>query len=268
VAADEGVDTNGFGHTWFTLERRLGYPFTPLRFDEIGDGALDRYDVLVLPDGSPSGFRDALGQDGRRRLGRWIRRGGLLVGWGGAAEFAVDAGWTGAEMVSEESRGRGATDTVPAGQRLSQIEGLPGTPEPRPPFVSPTAQPSALQPVPGAVLRAELDLTHWLTLGYGRADLPVLADGSDFLTLDPEESNPVVFPREGELVLSGFTWPENTGRLLRGTAHAVSADVGEGAVVLFATDPNFRLVWRSTGRLFANAVLMGPTLAGGAGEAY
>ena len=268
VAAGEGVRPTGYGHTWFTLERRLGYPFSPLRLERVAGGALEEYDVLVLPDGSAAAYRDVLGEDGREALEGWIRRGGVLVGWGGASAFAAGAGLTDAGLVAGEAGRQGAIDTLTAGERLSTIDALPQRAEPRPPAVSPTARPGALVPVPGAVLRAELDLTHWLTLGYGTSDLPVLADGDDFLTLSPSGSNPVVFPEEGPLVLSGFTWPGNTGRLLRGTAHAVAGGLGRGQVVLLATDPNFRLVWRSTTRLFANAVFLGPTFAGAGGAAY
>jgi hypothetical protein len=156
---------------------------------------------------------------------------------------------------------------VPAGGRLSQIESLPARSEPVPPAVSPTAEPGALKDVPGAILRAELDHTHWLTLGYRRAGLPVPAMGDELLTLSPTGSNPVVFPAEGELRLAGFTWPGNTERLLAGTAWSVVERAGDGAVILFGADPNFRLVWRSTTPLFANAVLLGPSL-GASGGGY
>ena len=263
VAAGEGVGTNGYGHTWFVLERRLAYPFTPLPLDRIASGALEPYDVLVLPGGWTGGIRSELGEAGMGRLEGWIERGGVLVGWGGAAAFAVDAELVEADLVRREATGAGATDSLTAEERLDQIDALPGLAEPRPPAVSPTAEPGALQPVPGAVLWTELDLTHWLTLGYGSSDLPVLVDGDDVLTLSPTGSNPVVFPAglaPGELVVSGFAWPGNTARLLGGAAHAVAERAGDGQVVLFASDPNFRLVWRATTRLFANAVLLGPSL--------
>jgi len=267
VAADEGVRTTSYGHTWFTLERRLGYPFTPLRFEALADGALEGYDVLVLPDGSPAAFARGLGEEGSAALEGWIERGGVLVGWGGGAEFAVRNDLSGASLVARVvEEGRGAVDSLVPAERLARIEALPQRREPFPPAVSPTAEPGALQPVPGAILRAELDLTHWLTLGYEGPDLPVLADGDDFLTLSPEGSNPVVFPGEGELGVAGFLWPGNTERLLRGTAHTVAEPLGRGQVILFGGDPNYRLVWRSTTRLFANAVLLGPTL-GTAGRA-
>ncbi len=263
VAAGEGVATTGYGHTWFVLERRLGYPFTPLPLDRVRHGALEDHDVLVVPDGSAGALRSELGEAGLDRLEGWLDRGGLLVGWGDAAGLAADAGLVEADLVRRQAAGPEATDSLTAAERLDRIDALPARREPRPPLVSPTARPGALQPVPGAVLRAELDLTHWLTLGYGTTDLPVLALGDDFLTLSPTGSSPVVFPAEGpeeRLVVSGFAWPGNTARLLRGAAHAVAERRGEGGVVLFASDPNFRLVWRATGRLFANAVLVGPSL--------
>ncbi|MFW6191852.1 MAG: M14 family zinc carboxypeptidase [Gemmatimonadota bacterium] len=260
VAAGEGVDVTSYGAVWFTLERRLGHPFTPLRIDRLGSVDLDRFDVLVIPDASAGALREALGQEGHERLAGWLERGGTLVGWEGTAAWAVDAELVDASLVRREAAGEAATDSLLPRERLDQIEALPQAAEPRPPAISPSARPGALQPLSGAVLRAEIDRTHWLTQGLEEPDLPVLARGDDFLTLSRSGSNPVVFPDEGPLHLAGFVWPGNTERLLGGTAHSVVESVGGGQVILFGVDPNFRLVWRSTARLFGNAVLLGPTL--------
>jgi hypothetical protein len=47
---------------------------------EIGDGALDKFDVLIHPGGSGSGQAKALGDDGRRRVREFVERGGGFVG--------------------------------------------------------------------------------------------------------------------------------------------------------------------------------------------
>ena len=59
-------------------------------------------------------------------------------------------------------------------------------------------------------------------------------------------------------VISGFTWPGNTERLLDRTVWAAVENVGRGSVILFAEDPLFRAFWRGPAGLFQNALLMGP----------
>ena len=112
--------------------------------------------------------------------------------------------------------------------------------------------------LPGAIFRATLDRTHWLTAGYEQVELPVFLDGDTFWKPSAEGASPVVFAADS-LVLSGFVWPDNTARLLRNTAWAVVENQGAGRVVLFLGNPLFRGFWRGTARLVTNAMLMGPT---------
>ena len=59
------------------------------------------------------------------------------------------------------------------------------------------------------------------------------------------------------LHVAGFIWP-TTESLLRGTSYVIDEPTGRGHVVLFAEDPNFRAIWRSTTRLFFNSFLFQP----------
>ncbi len=265
MIADEGVRITAYGAAWFTLERRLGYPFTPIRFRELLDGGLDDLDVLVVPEGSARQYRRALGEEGFEALGGWIERGGTLVGWGpGALDLAADAGWTTAPLAGRPGAdAEEAEDASPPAEEvaaeLARIDALaPGAP--RPPLPSPTARPDRPQPVPGAVLRTRLDPSSWLTLGLPGTELPVLVRGSRVLGLAEEGDSPVVFAEAERLRMAGFLWPETSARWLAGSAYCVIDPRKRGQVILFAHDPNFRLVWRSTSRLFANALLLGPTL--------
>ena len=263
MLADEGVRITEYGAAWFTLEKRLGYPFTPIRFDELLRADLDKLDVIVLPNGSSRAYGKALGEEGAQKLAGWIERGGTLVTWGsGGAEWAIQAELVSSSFVGirEESENEGA-DAGPgeSGERLAEIDEL--APEaPRPPVPSPSADPDRPQPIPGSVARTRLDPTHWLTLGYSRQELPVLVRGHRFLGLSESGENPVVFSEADRLRVAGFFWPGNSELWLAGSAYALVEPKGKGQVVLFAQDPNYRLVWRATSRLFANALLLGPTL--------
>jgi hypothetical protein len=127
-----------------------------------------------------------------------------------------------------------------------------------PPLASPTAasrdKPEAL---PGSIFRATLDRTHWLTLGYEQSQLPVYLEGDTFWRPSKNGANPLVFTGDS-LTLSGFTWPDNTERLLKGSAWAVVENQGDGHVILFLGDPLFRAFWRGPARLVTNAILLGP----------
>ncbi|HET8714160.1 MAG TPA: hypothetical protein VFM23_10815, partial [Gemmatimonadales bacterium] len=113
--------------------------------------------------------------------------------------------------------------------------------------------------IPGAIFRATLDTTHWLTLGYERDRLPVFIDGDVFWKPSKSGSNVAAFSDpEDALLLSGFTWPDNTVRLLKGSAWSVVENQGSGRVVLFLGDPLFRGFWRGPARLLTNAILVGP----------
>jgi len=252
VAAGEGVSATEYGALWFLLERVLRVPFTPVRTAALGGmNNLDEYNVIIFPNGSPGRYESELGESGVRNFAAWIERGGAFIGWQGGARFAMRRGvdWTSSRLVGEDSgtsRSDSTRDTTVAADQ-----------QPAPPLVSPTA-PDGSRPisVPGAIFRAALDQGHWLTWGYPDGELNVMVSGSSFFKPSREGSNPVVFTADS-LHVSGFTWPGNTERLLRGSSWAVVERKGRGSVVLFAASPVYRLFWRSTYRLLTNAMLFG-----------
>jgi hypothetical protein len=157
-------------------------------------------------------------------------------------------------------RGRRAPQTATNQRRTEadQTEKLEGTPPVLPPIASPSSRPGRVpEGVPGAILRATIDRTTYLTYGYEEPDLPVLVASGFFFRPSKEGTNAVVFSPEANqpLRLSGFVWPNNTEKLLRGTTYLYEEPTGRGHVVLFAEDPNFRGFWRATTRLFFNSFL-------------
>ncbi|MDX6271465.1 MAG: hypothetical protein QOD28_2688 [Acidobacteriota bacterium] len=159
---------------------------------------------------------------------------------------------------------RQATQTATEQQREAQdrSEKLDGAPPDLPPIASPSARPGRVpEAVPGAIFRATVDRSTPLTYGYEDASLPVLIDSAYFFRPSKEGTNAVVFTGEANqpLRLAGFIWPNNTERLLRGTAHVIEEPTGRGHVVLYAEDPNYRGFWRATTRLFFNSFLFQPT---------
>src|SRR5439155_4665023 len=208
LAAGDGISETSYGWVWQFLTRDLGTPFTPVPLRSLSNvDDLNDFNVLIIPDGGGGRMRRELGDGGVAKLKAWVQSGGVLVGIGGAGDLAAmkDVGLSTIATVG--------ADTAAKPDPPLAVQG--------PPLLSPSAtakdKPEWL---PGSIFRATLDRTHWLTLGYESDRLPVYVEGSTFWKLSKNGANPVAFVGDS-LTLSGFTWPGNTERLLKGTAWAV-----------------------------------------------
>ena len=247
VAAGDGISETSYGWLWSFLARELNAPFTPVPLRAIGQmGDLQDFNVLIIPDGSGGRMRRELGDGGAEKLKAWVKSGGVLIGFGGAGELAANKDVELASITGVGADSGAKADTTAPGSE--------------PTLVSHTA-PSRDKPewIPGAIFRATLDTTHWLTAGYERNRLPVFLDGDVFWKPSKGGANAATFTDPVDsLTLSGFTWPDNTARLLKGTTWVAVENQGSGRVVLFLGDPLFRAFWRGPAKLVTNAILIGP----------
>ncbi|HYP52456.1 MAG TPA: hypothetical protein VEQ42_02890, partial [Pyrinomonadaceae bacterium] len=175
-----------------------------------------------------------------------------------AQDVTAAAGEQTAQTPRTGPRARQGVTPDPQSADAAQTEKMEGAPPDLPPVASPSARPGRVpEAVPGAIFRATVDRTTPLTYGYEQTTLPVLVDSGYFFRPSKEGTNAVVFDAGGRapLRLAGFIWPGNTEQLLRGTSYVIEEPTGAGHVVLYAEDPNFRAIWRSTTRLFFNSFL-------------
>ena len=228
------VSGQSFGYAWYAFDQRLRYPVTALDADAAAGAALDDFDVLVVPSVSARALERALGEGGRERVAAWVRRGGTLV----TLDAATD--WLASERLGL-SRLRARRDSVREG-------GAPGAPLPA--------------EVPGAIVRVVADTLSPLLAGVGQAELPALVF-SDRIYRAPRDVRPgeavLRYAAAPRLRLAGYLWPEVPARLAE-TPYLWTEAVGEGRVIGFAGDPNFRDLWRGLLPLFANAVFLGPSM--------
>ncbi len=240
VVVDGPVSPEAYGWLWFLLERRLGVRFTAVRADRLGSIELDRYNIVVIPDGGP-GLASSLA-GGMTTIKDWVTRGGTLVCLDDAAELPTLAS---------------------VGLSSSKVVGVPAKPrkdDEEIPHPDSSAAEAARRPqfVPGTVFWATPDPRQWLTWGYGEGRIPVMVQGSTMLTPTKEGANALRFDRV-PLTVTGWTWPE-TERRLAHSAFAVDEPNGNGHVVMLAGPVLFRSYWRNTERLLTNALLYAPAL--------
>jgi hypothetical protein len=240
VITEEPTRQTSYGAIWYLLEKRYGVPFTALRLAYFDQVDLYRYNVLVLPHGSPAGYRRAFGKKGVERIKEWVKNGGVLVAIKGAAAFAADS-----EVNLTSARLMGAKPEKPA-EGKEKAAGKPedkksATKEVKPDFT------------PGAILRVKLDPRHFLTLGYDD-EVPVLVY-SDYILKPSKEGANVGLFADKDVRISGFVW-EETEKLFPKMAYLIDEPVGRGHVILYADEPIFRLFWRGLERLLLNSILL------------
>jgi hypothetical protein len=255
VVTEEPTDDRSYGATWFTLEQRLGLPFTALRTDQIRNADLGRYNVIVLPHGSPSAYQDILGEPGISKLRRWTQDGGTIVLLKGAAAFGTRKGveWTASTLKRHEATIRLFFEDGEAGLKTGPNKEQ----EQKAEADKPLTRDMDLVRTPGAILRVKVDPEHWLGFGYDR-DTAATVQSNYAFTLSKTALHVAAFPGDDQLELAGFMWPEARKALAK-SLFAWVEPAGRGQVIFFAEDPNFRASQISTLRMFFNAVVLGPS---------
>jgi hypothetical protein len=223
VVAGEQVSQTSCGAIWYLLEQVAGLKFSMLTLKNLSRVELNRFNVILLPDGY--GYASTLGKAGIDRLKEWVRRGGALIGFEGGGVWFTDkeSGISSATVVGEG-----------VGKRPTELA--------------------------GALFKAKIDLEHSLGYGYAQEEIPVPMMGSTFLKPTTKGSNVVTFGK-APLRLSGFVWQGNTEEILAGTSYVLDEPLGRGHAVLFLNDPAFRALWAGLRRMVWNSILFMPAIS-------
>ncbi len=265
IAWDRPVSPNSAGWVRYLLEQRYGIPCSPLRTHQVDDVELDRFTVLILPEGS--GYERVLGKSGAAAIKGFVERGGVLVTLGSATRWL-----TGEDMklLASEAEPRqkpkdekgDKSDKSEKGDKPAK-SGEGDKPKDAPAADEPFDYAKAIRPdkesppaVPGAIVQVTVDPEHWLGFGYsGTAD--VVHDSANIFTpvkLD-RGTNVAIYAPADRLVRAGFVWDE-TKRQLPQKAFLVHQPFGRGHVVAFAEDPNVRAFADGLNLMLLNAVLL------------
>jgi hypothetical protein len=272
------------------LERRFSQPVTVVRVASLARADFAKYDVIVLPSGN---YATMIPEAVINRLKDWLRAGGTLVTLAEASRWATGSGVglldtnlllkdgrvdtpqgaqgaagasgaTGAAGASGASGATGATGAAgAAGAGAAGATGAAGAAgaKPQPAFDYDKAiQPDRERPdaQPGALLRVTIDTDHWLSAGSDAETQVVIEGQRVFAPIKLNSGRNVgVYAKKETLVASGLVWPDGLDLLVQ-KAFLMHQPFGQGHVVAFAEDPNYRAYAEATMLLFMNAVLLGP----------
>lgn len=234
------------GHTWHLFDQVLKYPTTRVKGRDFDRVDLSKFNTIVLPDGqysSETGFNESRA----KILSSWVQSGGTLITLRGATEWAVgeDIGLLKNKIVK-----RTVTAITKSDDESKNKDESKDKEKEKPEEVNPDN-------VPGAFLRANVFQQHWVTFGF-EPQLDVFYTGRIVLSPTKETAGRslVTFAKRDEILTSGFCWPKSL-ELLAETPYVVYRGEGQGHIIAFTDDPNFRAMYPSLQRLFINAAMFG-----------
>ena len=251
LAWDAPTSSLSAGWARFSLERRFNQPVTTMRVGTMGRATLSNYDVIVLPAGS---YGAALNDTMRDRLREWMRTGGTLITLGEASRWAASAGLLDTYTELRDGRPDRPAGTAPAAGETARRE-KPEAYSFDEAITPPRERPEATS---GVIVRVRVNMEHWLSSGTD-GDVQVMVEGDRVfrpLTLD-RGTNVGVYADGDRLVAGGLVWAEVRAQL-SGKAYLMHQPVGDGHLIAFAEDPNFRGFTELTQMLLMNAIVFGP----------
>jgi hypothetical protein len=284
LAWDTPTQTLSAGWTRYTLERRFGQAATAVRVSSLARAVLSDFDVIVLPSGNYAG---AINEAMVARLKDWIRGGGTLITLAEATRWATgeNVGLLDTKPLLKngnldrpgDTKAPGMPAPNAAGAGTAKPGGAPAKPADQSASAKPTAVPAdekapdvydydkAIQPErerpdaqPGAILRVMVDTEHWLSAGQDEEAQAIIEGDRVFAPLRLSSGRNVgIYAKKERLIASGLIWPENQDLLVQ-KAFAMHQPTGQGHVIAFAEDANYRAFSEGTMLLFMNAVLLGP----------
>ncbi|MEL7832444.1 M14 family zinc carboxypeptidase [Fodinibius sp. Rm-B-1B1-1] len=234
MVVGEGTSSYEVGEAWFLLNMHVGMDVTKIRSRQFPSTDLQRYNTIILVDGNYSKWKKST----VKKVRRWVRSGGVLITNEDASRWAIEK-----ELVSEDLI-KTFEDTAESKKRYNYEE---------------QADRWRADTIPGTILEADIDPSN--PIAFGTPDRRQLFIKNSSLFLDQSE-NPyaTVAQYTNEPFVGGHINDKNLDKV-RGTSAVVARSEGNGNVILFADDPNFRSYWHTTSRLFLNAIFFGQNLS-------
>jgi len=237
IVGGKGTSSYGVGEQWYLLDQRLRMPAPIIELQHFASADLQDYSHLLLADGDYA----ALEKHHISGIERWVKNGGILV--------TVNRSATWAENLCFEAETSGCeTD-----------EAINGNEDPtRSRSYSDFESDKAEQVIGGAIVSANLDLSHPLAFGYERVELPLMRKGTtELIPSSNAYATPVRYAQSP--LMAGFMGAERL-EAIKSQPAVIAERKGKGLVVRFANTPLFRGFWRGSERLFINVLFFGQVI--------
>ena len=294
MLSHEGFNSYDVGVSWWSLDHHLGIRHSMINASLASYGDLRRYNTIIIPSGRSM---DEYTVD---TLFEWVSQGGTLIAHNRSTRFLTSENGIGSvkqlqntfdesekynfdllrEIYSQyENVDKDKTNNNIVDFEISypweELDGTLSESE----LKSRDKWQSIFMPS-GSIVAGRIDDEHWLTFGTPNT-IPVLYSNLPILMARSYVDAPV---RIGQMIpnieinepriinwsslpagndlnvrMSGLVWPEASQRIAN-SAYLTRERIGDGQVILFSGEPNFRGATLGTNRLWLNAIVYGPGL--------
>ncbi|MFZ9504734.1 MAG: M14 family zinc carboxypeptidase [Cyclobacteriaceae bacterium] len=223
-----GIMANEAGETWHLLDQRIGMPITKVDVANLGRVQWSEYNVLIMVNGNYN-----LDKTTVDRIRGWLQSGGTLITFKGASEWAIRQGLAKQKLVPQ--------DTTQKAKRLNFED---------------AANTEGARSIGGSIFQVDLDLTSPIGFGFTDRKVSVYRNGLTFLQPSKNPyTNTAVYTSNP--LIGGYLHKSQIKRVANSAAILINPE-GQGRIILFADNPNFRGIWYGTNKLFLNALFFGP----------
>ncbi len=226
-----GVAASEAGEIWHLLDERLQMPITKIDLLTLGRTKLDRYNTLIMVSGNYS----LIDKPTSDRIKAWVQNGGTLITIKSGTEWAIKQGMSKEKLIP-------ATDTAkgPVTARLNYDM---------------ATENEGAKSLGGSIFTVDLDTTHPIGFGYTSRKVSVYRNAQTYLAPSTNPYSTVAQYAENPLV-GGYLHPLSAKKV-KSSAAIIVAQEGDGRVIMFSDNPNFRGAWFGTNKLFLNALFFG-----------
>ena len=282
------------GSSWWTLDKNLGIRHSQINSSFITYADLRRYNTIIMPDGNR-----VLSENEIEVLNDWIKQGGTLIAHDNSSSIIASKNGLGSVTKIQNSLDKSIDfdidlqrewladkDNIDFDQvnsnTLNYKTDYPWDMDKRTitdeELIRRDNWQSKFMPS-GAFVVGRVDNTHWLSFGTPDV-LPILYSKQPVLmtsnraeavvrigSIEPNNGSEIkqlnwsTIPAGHDIKvrMSGLVWPEASEKIAN-SAYLTREQIGNGQLILFSGQPNFRGSTRGTSRLWLNAVVYGAGL--------
>jgi hypothetical protein len=221
LVVGRGIDAYDAGEIWHLMDTRYTIPITKLDTSNLTNNNLNRYNCIVLP--------NSYGLDNKvaQKLKKWIENGGTLIAYQNALKWLKKNNLFSMELKSKTLNAKNVRF-----EDRSKFRGAQG--------------------IGGAIFEASIDRSHPINFGYDNQKLALFRNTTIFIKPNKNSyNNPIQYTQNP--LLSGYISEENL-ELIKDTVPLKIEQHGQGRIVGFTDNTNFRAFWYGTNKLLMNAV--------------
>ncbi len=227
--AGDGVSSQSIGQVWHFFEEELNYPIHLVEPDQINNVALNKYNVLILPEGFYN-----LDNDFLQKLSAWTRSGGQVIAIGsGIRQLSGKDGFA-----------------IKSKSKPTEEKPIEEDPAHYPEAYNSFLRKSISSDIGGAVFQTVKDETNPLTYGLGESYWTLKTSTSAYAWL-PAGANAIYLDDKPNYY--GFAGSKALEKINK-TLVAGREPSGAGGIVYLVDNPLFRSFWNSGKVLFSNAL--------------